>query len=233
MLETKSDVFFLPEDPNADEVDKLTERIRNCLPDLITQKLSDFCPHIVGGAIRDILLGHKPKDYDLIFESRDNLEECLAYMMKLPDSHPIGTNAFGGKKVQCMGEGFDLWVDHPETLLDKIHFTSSAVIFPHSVMMPIRTHRLFWRDIKNRYVRILNHATKDTILAAKAIELLMNRGFTIDPAIYVIIHSIILREHERNKTNGFQKRWSSFEEGFPQERQDQEILVRRNPGPGS
>lgn len=115
--------------------DKLTERVASHLPlhldtFLREHSLSSNKPVVLaGGAIRDIVCGDKPKDYDLWLSSHDYGGEIHGWLSQLSKGCPIieTNNSVGAWPYQFITRW--RWDTDPAALLDEFDFTSSKWVY--------------------------------------------------------------------------------------------------------
>lgn len=97
--------------------------IYNQLPEVIKSTLLISEGWLVGSSILDLLMGNKPKDYDILVPSRKLFQLATAFL-KLDKQ--IDINTFGGLKFTDTEVEIDIWPENLE------HFICNASKFEYA-----------------------------------------------------------------------------------------------------
>lgn len=179
--------FLLPVNEN-------TEKVLNQL------KTDGLVPYIVGGSVRDVLLGLKNKDIDIEVYGGD-ANHVIASLKKIGRVDEVG-KAFGVLKVQLgeddfdvslprrdslVGEGhtgFDVEVDPNMTLVEasgRRDYTINALMYDHENQYIIDNHGGL-NDLKNKKLKHVTDAfDEDPLRVLRGVQMASRFGFTLHP----------------------------------------------------
>jgi len=168
----------------------------------------DYSAYIVGGAVRDLLLGVVPKDFDVATDAHpDEIHRLFRR------SHLIGRRfklvhvLFGPETVEVStfraGEGGEA-DEHGRLLRDNVYgtrvqdaarrdFTANALYYdPHDETV-LDYHGGF-ADVRKKTMRIIGDASlrfrEDPVRMLRAVRFAAKLGFTIDPKTRAPIHEL-------------------------------------------
>ena len=168
----------------------------------------DYSGYIVGGAVRDLLLGVVPKDFDVATDAHPDEVHRL-----FRRSHLIGRRfklvhvLFGQETVEVStfraGEGGEA-DEHGRLLRDNVYgtrvqdaarrdFTANALYYdPHEETV-LDYHGGF-ADVRKKTMRIIGDPTlrfrEDPVRMLRAVRFAAKLGFTIDPKTRAPIHEL-------------------------------------------
>lgn len=162
---------------------------------------------LVGGAVRDLLLGREPLDYDLFTTAdEDRFKVAFPEAVKIKESPP--TYAFPFKEPLCKailpdpsyGDAYLLWAGRDKAALyfdlKRRDFTVNAMAIPLPLDERYPTAHLIDQsggldDLKKRVIRangLAEHRfSEDPLRMVRAVRLAVDLGFSIDNATAVTI----------------------------------------------
>jgi poly(A) polymerase len=168
----------------------------------------DYSGYIVGGAVRDLLLGVVPKDFDVATDAHPDEVHRL-----FRRSHLIGRRfklvhvLFGQETVEVStfraGEGGEA-DEHGRLLRDNVYgtrvqdaarrdFTANALYYdPHDET--VLDYHGGYADVRKKTMRIIGNARlrfrEDPVRMLRAVRFAAKLGFSIDPATRAPIHDL-------------------------------------------
>lgn len=167
------------------------------LTDFLDLELLSEDVFLAGGALRSLIDGKKPKDYDLFFTGPDAIpvtrERLEKHGFELIFECPKGelwTYVNGDMKIQLVANIFGT----PEEIID--HFDFGATLAALDIYT-FYYHKAFVRDVKTRKVSL--HRLTYPVATLKRLAKYHGYGFNVNKCLKDIVISISQRGREFNE----------------------------------
>src|SRR5947199_4912114 len=168
-----------------------------------------FSAYVVGGAVRDLLLGIEPKDFDIATDARPEQIKPLfrraliigrrfrlVHVMMGSDTVEVSTFRAGDPQPSANNDHAHMRDEHGRVLRDNVFgtqeedarrrdFTVNALFFDPATEEVVDFHGGL-ADLKKRTLRVIGNPTtryrEDPIRMLRAVRLAAKLGLTLDPA---------------------------------------------------